>query len=91
MVKGLIRLIIRFYRVVVSPVLPAACRFYPTCSAYADEAVRTRGVLAGTAATLWRVLRCNPFSSGGYDPVVDPEPLESNTPGMDGMKGGKSL
>ena len=88
MVKGFVRFIIRFYRVAVSPVLPSACRFHPTCSVYADEAVRTRGVLAGTAAALWRVLRCNPFGRGGYDPVASPEPLDPGAPGsMDGTSG----
>jgi len=59
----------------VSPVLPAVfgpncgCRFSPTCSHYAAEAVRTRGALVGTGLTLWRLLRCTPLSAGGFDPV----------------------
>lgn len=47
----------------------ATCRFYPTCSQYAYEAVSKYGVFRGGAMSLWRVLRCNPFSKGGYDPV----------------------
>ena len=52
--------------------LPGACRFVPTCSEYAAEAVEYHGVLRGSALTLWRLLRCQPFARGGYDPV----PLE---------------
>lgn len=49
--------------------LPASCRYYPTCSSYAIEAIRIHGALKGTALALWRILRCNPFSKGGVDPV----------------------
>ena len=61
---------IRLYRRFLSPLKgPGSCRFTPTCSRYALDAVREWGILAGTALALWRVLRCNPFSEGGYDPV----------------------
>jgi putative membrane protein insertion efficiency factor len=53
----------------ISPLLPPACRFVPTCSEYGAEAVRRYGVLKGGLMTAWRVLRCQPFSRGGFDPV----------------------
>ncbi len=61
--------VIRFYRKHISPHLPAMCRFYPTCSCYAIEAIETHGAFRGLLLALWRVLRCNPLSKGGYDPV----------------------
>jgi uncharacterized protein len=57
------------YRRWISPALPARCRFYPSCSAYALEALATHGAWKGLALTLWRLLRCQPFHPGGYDPV----------------------
>lgn len=60
---------LRLYKVVVSPFLPAACRYVPTCSEYTAEAVARHGLLRGAAMGLWRILRCNPFARGGYDPV----------------------
>jgi putative membrane protein insertion efficiency factor len=57
------------YSKLISPALPRRCRYEPTCSAYAIEAVRQFGVLRGAVLALWRLLRCNPFSDGGYDPV----------------------
>ena len=59
------------YQHTISPFTPAVCRFTPTCSAYAVEAYEKRGFLAGTVLTVWRVLRCNPFCTGGYDPVPE--------------------
>ena len=59
------------YKVYVSPVLPSSCRFYPTCSDYAREAVERHGFLRGSRLTLRRLSRCQPFSQGGYDPVPD--------------------
>src|SRR3954454_18109486 len=61
--------LLRVYRAIVSPLSPAACRYVPTCSEYAIEAVERFGVLRGGAMALWRVLRCNPFVTGGVDPV----------------------
>lgn len=57
------------YSNLISPALPRRCRYEPTCSAYAIEAVRQFGALRGAVLALWRLLRCNPFSDGGYDPV----------------------
>ncbi|MEA4898307.1 MAG: membrane protein insertion efficiency factor YidD [Christensenellaceae bacterium] len=60
---------IRFYRRSISPGLPPACRFFPTCSEYALEAIERYGAFKGGWMAFWRILRCNPFSKGGYDPV----------------------
>lgn len=60
------------YRRYVSPVLPARCRFYPSCSAYGLEALAKHGAIRGTGLIVWRLLRCHPFHPGGYDPVPDP-------------------
>ena len=57
------------YRRFVSPALPRRCRYEPTCSAYAEQAIRQYGILRGLVLAGWRLLRCNPFSHGGYDPV----------------------
>ncbi len=64
--------LIRFYRKFLSPLKRnPCCRFSPTCSAYALEAFQKRGFFVGFYLTVWRILRCNPFSVGGYDPVPD--------------------
>jgi putative membrane protein insertion efficiency factor len=60
---------IRFYQKFITPYTPATCRYYPTCSAYAVTALRTHGAVIGTGLTIWRLLRCNPWSSGGVDHV----------------------
>jgi uncharacterized protein len=60
------------YRRWISPALPARCRFYPSCSAYAVEAISTHGALRGFRLAVWRLLRCQPFNAGGYDPVPPP-------------------
>jgi putative membrane protein insertion efficiency factor len=60
---------IRAYQRFISPALPRRCKYHPTCSAYAVDAVREFGVLRGLVLAGWRLLRCNPFSDGGYDPV----------------------
>ena len=62
---------IRFYRRNISPMFPPCCRFRPTCSAYALEAFSKRGFFVGLYLTVTRILRCNPFSKGGYDPVPE--------------------
>jgi putative membrane protein insertion efficiency factor len=60
---------IRFYQRMISPALPAACRFQPTCSEYGYQAIEKYGIIKGGGKAIWRVLRCNPFCHGGYDPV----------------------
>jgi hypothetical protein len=60
---------IRFYQKFISPAIPARCKFYPSCSVYAVEAIRVHGAGRGLLLAGWRLLRCNPFSDGGLDPV----------------------
>jgi putative membrane protein insertion efficiency factor len=60
---------IRLYQRLISPALPRRCKYEPTCSAYAEEAICELGVARGTILAVWRLARCNPFSHGGYDPV----------------------
>lgn len=67
--------LIRFYQKHISSRTPPRCKYYPTCSCYGLEAVERYGVFRGSALTVWRILRCNPFSRGGWDPV--PEPCSS--------------
>jgi putative membrane protein insertion efficiency factor len=67
---ALVLLPVRLYQRLISPLIPARCRYHPTCSAYAVEAVRAYGPLRGAILAAWRLLRCNPLSSGGLDPVA---------------------
>jgi putative membrane protein insertion efficiency factor len=67
--KKILLLLIQGYRKYISPIRQPCCRFIPTCSAYALEAVEKYGALRGGLMALWRVLRCNPFCKGGFDPV----------------------
>jgi len=67
--KSIVLAALRGYKRHVSPLLPPSCRYTPTCSEYAVEAVERHGVLKGTALAAKRLLSCNPFSRGGYDPV----------------------
>ncbi|HVX29539.1 MAG TPA: membrane protein insertion efficiency factor YidD [Nitrolancea sp.] len=60
---------IRFYQRLISPALPSACRFQPTCSEYGYQAIEKYGIIKGGGKAIWRILRCNPFCRGGYDPV----------------------
>ena len=61
--------LVRAYQMFLSPLLPAACRYYPSCSAYAVQAIERHGPLRGVWLAARRILRCNPFRPGGYDPV----------------------
>ena len=60
---------VRLYQRLISPALPRRCKYEPTCSAYAVEAIRDLGAVRGTIVAAWRLARCNPFSHGGYDPL----------------------
>ena len=62
-------LVLRAYQLVISPMLGPRCRYAPSCSSYAVQAITARGLVVGSALAAWRVLRCNPWSLGGYDPV----------------------
>ena len=68
---GVLIFFIRIYQLTISPWLPECCRFRPTCSVYAVEALRKHGVLKGGLLSAWRILRCNPFCKGGDDPVPE--------------------
>lgn len=67
--RTLLTLLVRGYQVSLGPLLPAACRYYPSCSAYAIEALERHGALRGSWLALRRIGRCHPFRPGGYDPV----------------------
>lgn len=60
---------IKGYRYIISPLLPQSCRFTPTCSRYAMQAIEEHGTLRGGLLSFWRIIRCHPFCQGGYDPV----------------------
>jgi putative membrane protein insertion efficiency factor len=62
-------LLIRGYKKLISPLLPPSCRFYPTCSEYSIQALEKHGVIKGGIKSIWRILRCNPLTKGGYDPI----------------------
>jgi uncharacterized protein len=67
--RSLAALPVRLYRRVISPALPRRCKYHPSCSAYALQAIQTYGILRGVVLAGWRLLRCNPWSHGGFDPV----------------------
>lgn len=68
--QRVVLLLLRAYKWALSPLLPPSCRYIPTCSEYAMEAVERYGAFRGGLMAAWRVLRCHPFVKGGYDPVV---------------------
>ena len=81
--KYLLMGLIRLYQVLLSPMVNwrgPVCRYEPSCSHYGYEAVKTHGAVKGGGMTVWRVLRCNPWSSGGYDPVKPLCPIENQEP-----------
>ena len=67
------------YQRAISPLLPARCKYHPTCSAYAVQAVERYGILRGSVLAVWRLLRCNPWSHGGFDPVTAQTLFRSST------------
>lgn len=71
MLKALFIGIIRFYQIIISPLKPPTCRFYPTCSHYGLEAVKRFGALKGGFLTIKRIAKCHPFHPGGFDPVPE--------------------
>lgn len=73
MIRAYLLLMLRGYKTFLSPMLPTACRFVPTCSEYASEAIERYGAFRGGLMAIWRLLRCHPFAAGGYDPVILPE------------------
>lgn len=93
----LLALLLKGYRRVVSPLYGQVCSFYPSCSAYGLEAVTVHGAVKGSALTAWRILRCNPFTGGGVDPVprarriwpqgAVPTIIETNHPPIPGDTG----
>lgn len=69
--KRILVSMIQFYQKYISPLKRTKCPYYPSCSAYGLEAVKVHGTLKGGLLAVWRILRCNPFSKGGYDPVPE--------------------
>jgi putative membrane protein insertion efficiency factor len=69
MMRMILIALVRGYQISLSPLLPASCRYYPSCSAYAIEALEKHGALRGTWMAMRRIGRCNPFRPGGFDPV----------------------
>jgi len=80
MLTRIVLAFIRFYRYFLSPLTFSSCRFAPTCSAYALEAVERFGPAKGLLLAVWRLLKCQPFHPGGYDPVVKPPPRQEAGP-----------
>lgn len=70
---------VRAYQLLVSPLLPPACRFLPSCSEYAADAVRQHGAFRGIGLALHRLARCHPWGGSGYDPVPQAEPITGST------------
>ncbi len=70
MMQATVLRLLQFYKLAVSPWLPPACRFYPTCSEYAAEAIERYGIVRGAVRALARLLRCHPLQRGGFDPVT---------------------
>ena len=79
MIRALMLALIRGYQRFVSPLFPPCCRYTPTCSAYAIEAIQRFGAIRGTGLAVWRILRCNPWGGHGYDPVPEKKPRRRKT------------
>ncbi len=72
LIRSLLRGLIRIYQWVIAPLFPGSCRFEPSCSHYAAEAIARHGAVRGTWLALWRIVRCNPWGDAGLDPVPGP-------------------
>ncbi len=75
-IKKIFILPIKFYQKFISPLLPPSCRFYPSCSNYAVEAIERFGIIKGMILAVWRILRCNPLCKGGFDYVPEEFPTK---------------
>lgn len=86
MLRSVLLALIRFYQAAISPWTPAACRYHPTCSAYAFEAIRRHGSMRGSWLAVRRIGRCHPWGGSGYDPVppLEREPIPEEAPGAGG-------
>jgi len=73
---------VKFYKYSISPLLPNSCRHVPTCSEYAIEALRLHGPIKGSGLAIWRILRCNPWGTHGYDPVPPKKEKKKMTAGV---------
>ncbi|HXM64424.1 MAG TPA: membrane protein insertion efficiency factor YidD [Terriglobales bacterium] len=82
--------VLRGYKWAVSPMFLPACRYVPSCSEYAMEAIDRHGVARGSMMAIWRVLRCHPFAKGGLDPVVRPKVVEPSRLGAPAQSSGKT-
>lgn len=85
-VQSLILDVLRGYKWLVSPLLPPACRYVPSCSEYAIEAVERFGLLRGMSKSVWRLCRCHPFVKGGYDPVAGSHICKVRPGGVPGLQ-----
>ncbi|ULQ48234.1 membrane protein insertion efficiency factor YidD [Flagellatimonas centrodinii] len=79
MIRALLIACIRVYQRLISPLLPPRCRYYPSCSHYAVQALQVHGPLRGSGLALRRILRCHPLAPGGYDPVPGTDPEHPDT------------
>jgi uncharacterized protein len=86
--KAWLLAMIGFYQRRISPMLGARCRFHPTCSHYAREALQNHGLIKGMGLAIWRILRCQPFCKGGYDPVPLGKQTESEQAQADEINSG---
>ncbi|MCC8191473.1 MAG: membrane protein insertion efficiency factor YidD [Ruminococcus sp.] len=80
--KQVMIFLVKIYQKVISPLFPARCKYYPTCSKYAVDAFKKHGFFKGLILAVWRILRCNPWSDGGIDPVPEKFTLKRNKKGV---------
>ncbi|MCD7773071.1 MAG: membrane protein insertion efficiency factor YidD [Ruminococcus sp.] len=80
--KQVMIFLVKIYQKVISPLFPARCKYYPTCSKYAVDAFKKHGFFKGLILAVWRILRCNPWSNGGIDPVPEKFTLKRNKKGV---------